>query len=169
MQYRHQTDRCSGSGKAQLHSGSVANAAVSVVVTPSRSEAVAARGSPDIAYTVSRDRGCSRGLGRAEERRRLASLLRESRSQRPDFRKEAQLLNGGCNKSARDHSTMRISGCLRWCQVPSLPLYTPASARTAERFLSQHDFRRPPVERDDLLEHETEELLVFARVLFASP
>ena len=43
-----------GSGNAQLHSGSVANAAVNVAVTPSRSEAVARLGSPAIASRVSR-------------------------------------------------------------------------------------------------------------------
>src|SRR5512134_989377 len=68
MQYRHHTDRSSGSGNAQLHRGSVANAAVSVAVTRSRSAAVAVRGSPDIAYAVSRV-GARRSLRRVSRER----------------------------------------------------------------------------------------------------
>ena len=57
MQYRHQTERSPVSGNAQLQSGSLANAAVNVAVTPSRSESVAVRGSSDIAHAVSRAPG----------------------------------------------------------------------------------------------------------------
>src|SRR6476469_6167669 len=71
MQNLHQTARSSGSGNAQLHSGSVANAAVSVFVRPSRSDAVAVRGSCDIARAVSRAADDPTVLAAHRERRPL--------------------------------------------------------------------------------------------------